>query len=180
MGVTQWYLRITPAEFARLRNDREFGDHLLGRDLDEDDGALDAYHDALETGGRHLDIDKTWQAIHFALTGEKAYLGGSCLRTPLHHLVMGGADTEYEAGYGMVRFLAPDMVREIARALEPISPEELRSRLDAEAFTREEIYPGPPFTASGLEHWLIEPYSELRQFFIEAATAGDVVLLASS
>src|SRR5262245_9012884 len=59
---------------------------------------------------RVLDIDKTWAAIHFLLTGETPYADEP--RTPLGDAVFGGNWLgDVDVGCGPARYLTPAEVR---------------------------------------------------------------------
>jgi hypothetical protein len=159
MSMIGNYLRVTP---QRL-------DELL-RAPDSIAGAVhpaDREHDP----GRHLDIEKSWHAIQFLLTGEPWEGKG-----PFQNAVMGGrALSEEDVGYGPARYLLPDEVKEVALALAGLSGEALWERFDPKAFERAEIYP-QGWSDDGRDY-VIGYYAELQAFFREAANAGDAMLL---
>ena len=178
MGVEQAYYRISTEEFERLRSDPASADHFFGLNLEEDEELM-AHLDARDASGCYLSIGKDWQGIHFLLTGEVTHPGESKAPPPLADAVMGGTETEWEATYGMVRFLAPGDVREVAEALERIAPEDLRSRLDPDLFNRHEIYPARKGWDRDEVESLLDLYSQVAAFYAEAARQGQVVLLES-
>ena len=91
---------------------------------------------------------------------------------------MGGHETRFEATYGMVRFLSPEEVKEVAEALGKISDGELRAKFDPAAFNAAKIYRGQQWSKSDLEP-LMETYHQIQVFFAAASNEGDVVLLSS-
>jgi hypothetical protein len=98
-------------------------------------------------------------------------------------VVFGGAATPFETGYGPVRCLNPQEVREVADALRAIPVEELQRRFTAESFNELVIfgYSGRPpggCTLEDLEPLLEEMYPELVEFFGRAAETGDLVLIS--
>jgi hypothetical protein len=178
MGMRATYRRLPEEEFEKLRADPEQADAYFGLDIaEEDDESIDAYYDHLETSGRYLDIQKSWDGVHFLLTGKSA-MEEESVPPPLGNVVNGGADTDWEASYGMVRYLTPQEVKEVAVALDQISVADLRQRYDPKAFQAENIYPGAEvWDETGIEH-LLEVFRRVRSFFSEAAQAGDMVLLS--
>jgi len=63
-------------------------------------------------------------------------------------------------------------------ALDQVSEAALRQRYDPKAFQAESIYPGAEvWYDTGIEH-LLEVFRRVRGFFLEAAQAGDIVLLS--
>lgn len=128
-----------------------------------------------EDRNEHIDIDKTWQLIHFLLTGEQ-YEG----EFPLSAVILGGAELgEEDVGYGPARYLTPDEVRAVAAAIAPISEEQLWSRFDAKAALMAKIYP-EIWSGDESEYvqrdYVLGNYSEVRRFYFEAAKAGHAVL----
>ena len=86
--------------------------------------------------GRALEIDKTWHALHWLLTGTE-YEG----EPPLNVMVSGGSEIgDVEAGYGPARALTSEEVRDIDQALASISTADLLARYDGRAMR--DLYPG--------------------------------------
>jgi hypothetical protein len=179
MSICANYRRLSLEEFERLRADPDQANVYFGLDIDEDDDEkVDAYYDRLEANNRYLDIGKTWHGLHFLLTGE-AKMDSTDVPHPMGSIVLGGTPTEWEATYGVVRYLMPREVQEVAHALDQISESELRQRYDPYGFQVANIYPGGEvWNADGIEE-LLEVFSQVRDFFSEAARDGDVVLLSS-
>jgi hypothetical protein len=136
--------------------------------------ALDAflYEDDDEERTNTLDIDKSWHLIHFLLNGD-AWEGP----WPLGGVILGGTPvSDEDLGYGPARYFTSHEVEDVARALEPISPEELWSRFDADAVRRADIYPQG---WSGAEHereYISQNYSDLRRYLAAAASRGDALV----
>ena len=85
---------------------------------------------------RSLEIEKTWHAFHWLLTGTE-YEG----EPPLNFIVSGGAEIgDVDAGYGPARSFTSDKVRGIDQALASISTADLLARYDARAMS--DLYPG--------------------------------------
>jgi hypothetical protein len=119
----------------------------------------------------HLDIDKSWQAIQFLLTGHP-WDG----EPPLQNAVMGGSPiSDEDVGYGPARALTPEEVRAVSTALATTSGEQLWSRFDESAFAKAEIYPHG-WSADGKDY-VVGYYESLRTFFSDAARAGDAMIL---
>ncbi|GAB4207232.1 MAG: hypothetical protein Fur006_64980 [Coleofasciculaceae cyanobacterium] len=116
MGIEASYRRITPEEFERLHSDADYANIYFGYDLETDE-EIYAYFEALEASDRYLDLDKHWRALHFLLTGAFPYESHSTDESLFHKVFWGGATTQWEATYGMVRYLTVSEVKEIAEAL---------------------------------------------------------------
>jgi Domain of unknown function (DUF1877) len=126
--------------------------------------------------GDELDLDRSWQGIHFLLTGT-AYEG----EPPLDFIVRGGAEVaDAEVGMGPPRVLRSDEVRAVADAIERVPPDELRKRFDPERMLEEGIYPDiwdrDPAEDDPLGY-LLEHYAELRAFVRRAADRGDGLIV---
>jgi hypothetical protein len=180
VSITVSYRRLSPDEFERLRADPDAAADYFGDGLeDADEQQIDEWLGRRDASGRYLDIHKSWHGLHFLLTGDSD-MDGTSVAPPLGNVVMGGTDTQWEACYGMVRYLAVQQVQEVARALGQISEEELRRRYDPVAFRSNEIYPGgETWDDEDEREALLAVFDQVRVFFAEAATAGEMVLLSS-
>lgn len=188
MGITLSYKRITPQEFSELQNNPEAAESFFGLDLDDflDDfdfsrpETIRAKLQEQEADERYFSLEKEWQALHFLIAGESGEAENTQATSPHCNVVMGGTPTQFEAGYGFVRYLTPEEVRAVAELLSTISVEELRQRFDPAAFNAAQIYPDPQ--PGGWDEEEIEPllemYPELVTFFQNAARDGDIVLLS--
>src|SRR4051812_2160785 len=103
MSMIGNYLRVPAGQLARLREDPSDVLELL-----YPDGGGGEHPD-----GMHLDIDKSWHAIQFLLTGDP-WDG----KPPLQNAVMGGVELgDEDVGYGPARGLSPPDVQAVSRAL---------------------------------------------------------------
>jgi hypothetical protein len=96
---------------------------------------------------------------------------------PARNVVMGGTPTEWEATYGVVRYLTPAEVKEVARFLNTTPTGALRARFDARGDAK--IY--AQGDVWGAEAWepLMRAYAHLVGFYNQAAARGEVVLISS-
>ena len=172
MGIEVQYVRI------KLKNIDQLQSHPFGLDIKDFDEHI-AFYDDLICSDYYLNIGKSWQAIHFLLTGEAATDKTNAL-PPLCNLVLGGTETEYRTDFGKVRYLKPNEVKEVVEALEPISLDNLRSRFSSEAFDTARIYPDPQpggWDTEELEYVLNE-YVKLVKFFEEAAKQNNFIFIS--
>ena len=71
------------------------------------------------------ETDKSWDALHRSLAdGELTWDGGAY---PLNHVIIGGEPLYFDDDY-IISLKTPQQVQDVARALEPITEDELRSR----------------------------------------------------
>jgi len=122
---------------------------------------------------RHLSIEKSWQVIHFLLTGDP-WNG----EEPLCNAVLGGTEIgDVDVGYGPARFLTPVQVKAVSAALSNVSPESLWSHFDLQAIRNLEVYPhgweGNDEEREVTQHY----FSELKIFFEEAAKRNETIVI---
>jgi hypothetical protein len=185
MGMCATYRRMTADEFARALEALRELPYGYPRTLPGDHPRTIEEMEAQDAAGRVFELEKQWHALHFLLTGDASLDPPSPVPPPLGNVVFGGAATPFETGYGPVRCLNPQEVREVADALRAIPVEELQRRFTAESFNEQEIYgyssrsrPPGGWTLEDLEPLLEEMYPELVEFFGRAAETGDLVLIS--
>jgi hypothetical protein len=128
--------------------------------------------DAAQDEEVSLDIDKSWHAIHYLLTG--AAWGGT---GPLANAVLGGLPIgEEEVGYGPARFIRSIEVAEASQALQGISSEQLWSRFDAKAMREAQIYPDLE-GGDDDRKYVCNYFEDMKKFFAAAAANGDAMIL---
>ncbi len=122
-----------------------------------------------------FDIDKTWQAIHFLLN-HHPWEGD----LPLFNVVFGGkVISDEDFGYGPARYLTIEEVNAVNVALNNITPEELWSRFDVDAFRTNDIYPGFEGTKDDKE-CICSYYKRLQNYFQQAANEKLAMILYMS
>jgi Domain of unknown function (DUF1877) len=163
MGMTASFAAITPGELDEIKKDAAGLSNLLFDRVNSED----------ITHG--VDVDKSWAAIHFMLTGSQ--WGGSepeCLP------VLGGTEIGSDIGYGPARYLTPQQVVSANAVLASIPAEELKKRFVPARLDEADVYPSGIWLDEGMdgfeyiEHW----YGQLREFYAHAAKNGNAVLLA--
>lgn len=177
MSITMSYRRLSPARFEELQKDSAAAEEFLYGEHAFD--GISVYSSDFDAGATYLDIEKEWQAIHYLLTGEVEF--DSDDPSPLHQVVMGGTPTEWECGYGHIRFLTPAEVQEISQALAQTPESVLRANFDARGDV--EIYAQEDrWTDESDEEWeiLMNTYSFIVRFFAEAAAAQQMMLLSTN
>jgi hypothetical protein len=116
-----------------------------------------------------MDSDKSWEGIHFLLTGN---LKGGAL--PLANTLLGGTPLPFEFGYDEVRYLTPSEVKEIAQALKNLSPAELTKRYDPVKMVN--VYSMAGNAKEDLPY-LLDYFDKVSDFYQQAATSGNAMLL---
>ncbi len=93
--------------------------------------------ESLEGSEAVLSLEKSWDGLHFMLTGTMSE-GVS----PLNFLASGGIPVGTEdVGYGPARVIAPEAVIAIHAALTQISEDDFKAKFNPEQFKALEIYP---------------------------------------
>ena len=176
--LVQWALRDwIDADF--IADAREEPDILVdvGADLEQFERFIDspAWPAARDHSRRECNIGKSWEGIHFVLTGQKE--GGE----PPEAWVVKGAPG-YGEGMGEIWILEPDQVSRVAEALQEFDEQTFRQRYDADRLVSADVYPTAIWgrdPEEGLE-FLLDHYRELRVFFRVARDEGQCVLLTMS
>ncbi|HEV6967074.1 YfbM family protein [Roseateles sp.] len=166
MGMTASFVAVTPAELEAFKGDATALPDFFFERLAEV---------MPEKANQALDIDKSWAAIHFMLTG--TLWGGE---PPESLPILGGSEIGADMGYGPLRYLTPPEVNAAHGVLAQIPAAELKKRFIPEKLEEAEVYPSGIWLEEGeegfeyIEYW----YEQLRTFYASAAQAGHAVLLA--
>jgi hypothetical protein len=116
-----------------------------------------------------LNLEKSWHVLHYLLTGKP-----EDAPPPLGNAILGGKEIGPDLGYGPVRFLDPDEVREVASALSTITSEDLARRFDLQAMIAANIYPVRDESELQMAQ---EYFQHLARYYSEAVAAGNAMLL---
>lgn len=180
MSMIGCYRRVTPTELRLLQsNPGSIAEFLYPEEEQR------AIGEALQNNqpipkSKNFDVDKAWQAIQFLLCGD-AWEG----QPPLGNAVLGGNDLgNVDLEYG-ARYLTPDDVRLTAQALEVLPVERLMERFDYEALVQcgaswlpdDADMEERKSREEGERDYILFHYTALRRYFLEAAQAGDAMLL---
>ncbi len=170
------YTRLSPEKFAELQNNPELAEEFFSGESVPYQDMASVYRGNIDRTKTHVSLEKEWQAIHYLLTGEVA-CDESQAEPPLSKLIFGGTPTEFEAGYGYVRYLSSTEVKELSQALHQVKREDLRARFEARGET--EIYAQEDEWDE--ETWLffLAVLDFLVLFFHEAAANNEMVLISS-
>ncbi len=112
-----------------------------------------------------LDVDKSWHAIHYTLTGT-AYGGDA----PLANVIFGVTPIgEEDLGYGPALGTDSVAVKAIAKALSEITETQFKEKFDVYALATAEIYPQIWDEGDEALDYVATYFNELRDFYQEAA-----------
>ena len=172
MSMTATFLMVTAEQFSRLEptfgEEEEFFEVLNGiRD------------EAPELPNRHpesriVDVDQWWHMLHCAIAGDRVMPEQSEAPPPLGKIFSVGTKVQGEEMFA--HFLTPDEGMEISQALNALSTEEVRSRVESKTFMNLDLYKIHWCCAEGGADALIDFYEDLVDFFNRAATQQSFVL----
>lgn len=117
-----------------------------------------------------LDMDKTWHAIHFILTGCAYDVDEEIV---LSSLVLGGTPVGEDMGYGPVRLITKEEVVQLVEALKEWDEKAFRENFNVEDMIANKIY--PVMDNEDEEDFFTYVWGyfvELKEFFLEAAEEG--------
>ncbi|GIP18632.1 hypothetical protein J40TS1_42740 [Paenibacillus montaniterrae] len=119
-----------------------------------------------------LDIDRSWEAIHFLLCG--AISDGE---PPLGYVVPLTSDWGIDFGSFGAFFLRAQQVTEALQAISKLDEAQLRLWYDFPTMVQNEVYPLEPGAVSdedGEEFFafILQHFNEIRRFYSETSAAG--------
>jgi len=121
-----------------------------------------------------LSLDKSWEGIHFLLTGAKLGSG-----TPPLSLVIYSEqffDEEQDLGMGPASYLTPAQVRTVSEILLAWDEQELRARFDPVRMNQAEVYPfGWDQEPEEQFAYLRDNFIDLKKFYADAASRGAAI-----
>jgi len=165
MGMIGNYLRVSNEELeAYLKNSSELEDRIYKDDAEGDDNLID--------------IEKSWDGIFFLLTGKSISTFDEAA-APLCWILSGPQeiDPDQDLGYGPATYITAEQTKEISRAMENFSRNELEKAYDGKRMTELSVYPGiwddPHDDALD---YLVENFNTLRDFYHQAAIANQAVI----
>ena len=121
-----------------------------------------------------LDIDKTWYAIHFTLTGEIDEADESILTKVVFSA---NPINDEDVGYGPVSLIGEEEVKEIDKELKNISQADFRSKFNLKDMIENEIYPVMEGEdESEFFEYVWVHFEALKNFFSKAASQNKCIL----
>ncbi|MCG7409477.1 YfbM family protein [Paenibacillus sp. ACRRX] len=119
-----------------------------------------------------LDIDRSWEAIHYLLCGDIA--DGE---PPLGYVVPLTSDKGIDFGSFGAFSLRAEQVAEALLAMSELDEAQLRLRYDFPAMVKEEVYPLEPDTVSDEDEdeffaYMLQNFNEIRRFYSQTVAEG--------
>ena len=194
MSINLTYLRFSPEEFVRATSSQSAwqaarGSPLPGLDLAQlqemsknpTPEAMQKFLAAMQAKAAdpaRVDLDKWWHVFLFLLTGVHEIQEGHKVGHPLHNVIFGGTPTAVSTGYGPVRALSGDQLREVSEALSGVTAESFMSRWNIEEMRAKDIYACPYEEEEEEEREMaLELLNQLKTFLAEAHAQGQVVVI---
>ena len=159
MGMAAFFVPVAAAQVDRFRaHPEELIAFLYPEDEDEPPNACD--------------VDKAWHGLHYLLSGD-AGPGAP----PLGVAILGGEEIGEEMDFGPARYLAPELVQQIAAALAALDDQELERRYNPQDMETKQIYP-EIWVRDGTDalDYLMSHAETLRTHFADAAARGDAII----
>jgi hypothetical protein len=123
-----------------------------------------------------LDIDKSWEAIFYLLTG---YPVAEIENTnpPLSWILFSGQviDEEQDMGYGPAQYITPEQVRQLNIELGKVTREDLQRKYDGKKMNEAGIYPQVWDEAESLEY-VLDNFELLKEFYQVAEKENKAVI----
>jgi hypothetical protein len=118
-----------------------------------------------ETMSNLLDLDKSWEAIFYLLTGHPVVQIGEPQHILSWTLFSGQiVDEEQDLGYGPAHYLTTEQVRKLNAELDKISYESLMLKYDGKAMNDAGIYPEVWDHSDSLDYVLFN-FEQLKHFY---------------
>lgn len=123
-----------------------------------------------------LDIDKSWEAIFFLLTG-RPLAEFEDATPPLSWSLFSGQviDEAQDMGYGPAHYITVDQVKQLNIELGKITIEELRRKYDGKKMNEDGIYPEVWDQPESLDY-VLENFELLRDFYRTAERENKAVI----
>ena len=158
MGMIMTLVRLSSAKY------QEYIDNPEALENDVDDYLSGDTEDT-------IDLDKSWEAIHFILTGNNIGNGDG----PLAKAVCSDQffDEEQDLGMGPASYLTPIQVKEVNALLEKIDDNFLKEHFNPAEMSKLEVYPGDwESDPDNQFEYITENFIKLQTFYREAAKNG--------
>lgn len=127
MGMVLTLYRISIEKLREIENNTE----LLEELVDNEDTDSNLY------------IDKSWQGVHYLLTGEAIEGKSELDEVIMSGEILGGYENEeeFDMGYGSPLYILPIKVKKINEILSTINMNDVEKRCNAKSLAKLAIYP---------------------------------------
>ncbi len=145
----------------------------------KDSSLLEEYIDSEEVyeSDRFLDIDKSWEAIFYLLTGQTIDTADQAT-PPLGIFFFTGQfiDEHQDLGYGPAQYLNPEQVKSVDKAISRISEADFISKYNADEMNKKKVYHSSWQEGEDDKEYLTTHFRELKDFYAKAAGEQNAVI----
>lgn len=126
-----------------------------------------------EVDPKLVDLDKSWDGIHFLLTGETIESSNH----PLTKVLFSGQviDEDQDLGYGPGQYLTPEQVKELNEQISKISIEELSKKYDSKKMIELGVYPNIWENNDEIDY-LTDYFKTIQEVYAEAAKNNEAII----
>jgi hypothetical protein len=152
MGMIGNLFRVTAKDLKEILNDSSLLENKV-------------YSDGNDSMNDLLDIDKSWEAIFYLLTGHPVAEIEEA-KPPLSWTLFSGqlVDENQDMGYGPAHYLTPEQVKQLNQELDKISIETLRKKYDGKQMNDEGVYPEIWDEPESVDY-VLENFEQLKEFY---------------
>lgn len=118
-------------------------------------------------------LDKSWEAIHFILTGNNLGEGIAPLSLAIYSRQF--LNEKQDLGIGPASYLSPEQVKELHLSLEILDDNYARERYNPSVMNKLKIYQYPWGDDPIYFKYLLENFQKLKVFYRDAASKGHAV-----
>ena len=118
-------------------------------------------------------LDKSWEGIHFILTGNKLGQGESTLALAIYSRQF--FDEKQDLGIGPASYLSPKQVKEIDSRLEALHDNYIKEKYNPVQMNKLKIYQHPWNDDPLLFKYLLDNFKKLKAFYKDAASKENAV-----
>ena len=118
-------------------------------------------------------LDKSWEAIHFILTGNKIGSGEPPLSLAVYSEQF--FDKEQDLGMGPASYLTPEQVKEMNSWLEMFDDDYVKGRYDITKMNELRIYQHPWSANPVVFEYVLDNFQKLKAFYKEVASKDHAI-----
>lgn len=122
----------------------------------------------------NLYLDKSWDGIHFLLTGKKD------LQRDQKNIIsyaLGGEKTIDDSDFPIITYLTADKVVSVAELLNKIPIKEFLARYNGKSMKENDIYPRLEWSKDDADYLIIY-FEQLKKFYQDAAKEKKAILIS--
>ena len=162
MSMIANFKKISPSQLEEIKNNPSIIESIIYPETDA--GSPD----------NEIDIGKSWEGIHFVLTGHKFDEGTA----PLRNVIMGGKEIGEDVGYGPARYMMPEEVRQTWESIRNFSEEDFKKNFNSEKIQKASIYPFYDTKPNEEDlDYLLSNFKKLKEFYQSIVEKEYIMLL---